>query len=104
VPGEAEDEGFGYSKARTTTKNGAIFTATQGLGPISPISASVVARRHPTPGIPPHGPETVRGDPGIRRSALLELGKIGSQRCPRESDSQAQATWRARLESLDHNG
>jgi hypothetical protein len=30
APDEAEDEDFGYSKARTTTKYGAILSATQG--------------------------------------------------------------------------
>jgi hypothetical protein len=32
VPDEAEDENFGYSKARTTTKYDAIFAATRRAG------------------------------------------------------------------------
>ena len=69
VPDEAEDEDFGHSKARTTTKDGAIFTATRRAGANFPDFR--VDRRSDTP--------------GICRSSLLELGKIGSQRRPRES-------------------
>jgi hypothetical protein len=43
VPDEAEDEGFGYSKARTTTKYGAIFAATLRAG--ANFADFLVARR-----------------------------------------------------------
>jgi hypothetical protein len=69
VPDEAEDEEFGYSKASTTTKYGAIFTATRRAEANFPDFC--VGRRSETP--------------GIRRSSLLELGKIGFQRRARES-------------------
>jgi hypothetical protein len=56
-------------QSRTTTKYGAIFTATRRAGANFPHFG--VARRSKIP--------------DIRRSSLLELRKIGSQRCPRES-------------------
>jgi len=65
-PDEAEDEGLGYSQARTTTKYGPIFTATLRAGADFPDFR--VAPRQETP--------------GIRRSSLLELEKIGSRRRP----------------------
>jgi hypothetical protein len=43
VPDEAEDEGFGHSKARTTTKYGAIFAATLRAG--ANFADFLVARR-----------------------------------------------------------
>jgi hypothetical protein len=69
APDKAEDEDFGYSKARTTTKYGAVFTATHRAEANFPDFR--VGRRWDTP--------------GIRRSFLLELRKIGAQRRPRES-------------------
>ena len=61
---EAEDDGFGYSKARTTTKYGAIFAATLRAG--ANFTDFVVARRWQIL--------------NMRRSSILELGEIGSQR------------------------
>ena len=66
---ETEDEDFGDSKARPTTKYGAIFTATLRAGANFPHFR--VDRRSKIP--------------DIHRPSLLELRKIGSQRCPRES-------------------
>ena len=60
---------LGYSKARTTTKCGAICTATRRAGVNFPDFR--VALRSDTP--------------GIRRSSLLEFEKIDSQRRTRES-------------------
>jgi hypothetical protein len=64
VSAEAEDEDFGDSKARTTTKDEAIFAATR--RDETDFPDFVVRRRSQTP--------------GMRRSSLLELGKIGSRR------------------------
>jgi len=73
APDEAEDEDFGYSKAKTTTKYGAILSATRRAG--ANFSDFYVGRRWQTP--------------VMRRSSLLEIIKIGSQRRPRESSKQA---------------
>ena len=54
---------------RTTTKYDPICAATRRAG--ANFAHLVVARRSKIP--------------DIRRSSLLDLGKIGSQRCPRES-------------------
>ena len=62
--GEAEDEDFGDSKARTTTKHERIFAATLRDGADFPDF--VATRRSKIP--------------DIRRSSLLELEKIGSRR------------------------
>ena len=64
VSDEAEDDDFGHSKARTTTKAEAVFAQARKDGAGFPYSR--VARRSQTP--------------GMRRSSLLELGKTGSRR------------------------
>ena len=69
APDEAEDEDFGDSKARTTTKYGAVLAATLWDGADFPAFCVVVASQ----------------TPGMRRSFLLEIEKIGSRRCyPRD--------------------
>lgn len=68
-PDKAEDEDFGYSKARTTTQYGPICAATRRAGANFPDFC-----------FPRHWQT-----PGLRHSSLLELRKIGSQRHPRES-------------------
>jgi hypothetical protein len=47
APDEAEDEDFGDSKARTTTKYGAVLAATLWDGADFPAFCVVVASRHP---------------------------------------------------------
>jgi hypothetical protein len=69
VSDKAEDEGFGDSKARTTTQDEAIFAATR--RDEADFPDFFVGRRSETS--------------GIRRSSLLELGKIGSRRRPSRS-------------------
>jgi hypothetical protein len=64
VSAEAEDVDFGDSKARTTTKDEAIFAATRRDGADFPDFRA--GRRWQTP--------------DMRRSSLLELEKIGSRR------------------------
>jgi len=69
APDAAEDEDFGYSKARTTTKYGAIYAAT--LRAEANFPHLFVTRRWQTP--------------GMRRDSLRDMGKTGSQRRLRES-------------------
>ena len=64
VVDEAKDEDFGYSKARTTTKEEAIFAATRRDEADFPDFR--VGRHSQTP--------------GMRRSSLLELERSGSRR------------------------
>ena len=74
---EAEDEDFGDSKARTTTKDETIFAATRRDEANFPDSC--VRRRSQTPCIHPTDQECVHGDPSMRRFFFLLLGKIGSR-------------------------
>jgi plasmid stabilization system protein ParE len=67
---EAKDEDFGHSKARTTAKYVPIFATTRRAGANFPDLG--VTRHEQTP--------------GLRRSSLLDLGKIGFRRRPCESE------------------
>ena len=78
VPDEAEDEGFGHSKARTTTKYEPIFAAT--LGPKRAAFARLGKSRRDGASFPHLVVACRFSRPATARSSLLDLGKTVSRR------------------------